>query len=47
MDCYFDGMVNYLDRCREPRPSKYLGQLQRIIAQRSKKVYENLKAWYF
>ena len=50
MDYYFDGMVNYLDHCNEPvlmdffnRQSEFLAQWQRIVAQRYKIVYEDVK----
>jgi hypothetical protein len=50
MDYYFDGMVNYLDHCPSVcfsgyfnRQSEFLAQLQRIVAQWHKIVYEDLK----
>jgi hypothetical protein len=50
MDYYFDGMVNYLDHCPSVcflgffnRRSDFLAQLPRIMAQRHKIVYEDVK----
>ena len=54
MDYYFDGIANYLDdRCGPlfqeffTRQSEFSAQLQRIVAQPHKIVYESLKSWYF
>ena len=51
MDYYFDGMVNYLDETGFSgfftRSSEFLAQLQRILAQRHKIVYENRKRLVF